>query len=195
MEASARCTAWRRRLRLRNLASRHVRRANRFGERLHQPLETIAILARKARDSRTIAIKYADHRAAHNERHDYFRTRSRVADDVIGERLDVVHYLRLAAQSRRAADAAARRQPRAGGPAGKRPQKQIARRRQQIEAGPVDVGQLVVDEGREVGRARDEVVFTGQQLARLALEQIVVGGTVTISTDWGYKSACASRPR
>jgi len=152
-----------------------VRGPSRFGERPHQPLETIAISARKARDSRTIAIKDADYRAAHNERHDYFRTRRGVAGDVAGERLDVIHDLRCPLGRRRAADAAARRQPHAGGAAGERPHKQIARRRQQIKAGPVDVGQFVIDEGGEVGGARYKVVFTGQQLARLTLEQIVIG--------------------
>ena len=97
-----------------------MRRANRFGERPHQPLETIAIFARKARNSRTIAIKDADNRAAQNERHDYFRTRCGVADDVIGERLDVVYDLRFAPHRRRAADAAPRGQTHAGRPAGKR---------------------------------------------------------------------------
>jgi len=110
-----------------------------------------------------------------NERHDYFRTRRGVAGDVAGERLDVIHDLRCPLGRRRAADAAARRQPHAGGAAGERPHKQIARRRQQIKAGPVDVGQFVIDEGGEVGGARYKVVFTGQQLARLTLEQIVIG--------------------
>ncbi len=131
-----------------------MRRANRFGERPHQPFETIAIFARKARDSRTIAIKDADNRAAHNERHDYFRARRGVADDVIGETSDVVDDLRFTPFRGRAADAAPGGKPRRRPDGRQTGQEQIARRRQHIKSGPVDLGKLVIDEGGEVGRRR-----------------------------------------
>ena len=139
----------------------------------HQTLDAGAIVARKARELRAVAIEDGDELAARDDRHHDLRARRRVAGDVIVECLHVVDHDRHLARRGRAADAAARRQARARGPAGKRSEHELARRRGEIEAGPVDAGELVTDERREVGGVGDEVALAGEQRAHLVFEQLV----------------------
>ncbi len=81
----------------------------RFAERAHEALDARAILFAEARELRAVAIEDAPEPVAGEERHDDLRARRRVADDVIGERGDVVDDDRRAPRRGGAAYPAARR--------------------------------------------------------------------------------------
>ena len=79
-----------------------------------------------------------------------------------GKGVDVGDALRLQAGRRRPADALAERDADAGGAALERPEHQLAIDRA-IEAGPVEIGQCLPEQGRDIGHIGDAVGLAGGQ--------------------------------
>jgi len=82
---------------------------------------------------------------ADKDRYDDLRTRRYVAGDVIGKGVDVVDDDGRALRCGCTADAAAGRQTRACWASAKRSEHEFIRRLEQVETGPVDVGELVIE--------------------------------------------------
>src|SRR5690606_32797830 len=104
--------------------------------------------------------------------HHAFRTRSRVAGDVPGERVDDRHQLGLAGARRRAAHALVQRDADAGRQALERAHHQLGAV-VQVEAAPVEVGQRMPQQRRQVGGIGDQVALAVHQRAGL-VEQLGV---------------------
>src|SRR5690606_39937363 len=114
----------------------------------------------------------------HDDRHDDLGARPRVARDVPGEGVDVGDDLGAALGHGRAADAAADGDAHAGRTALERPEDQLAALHQ-VEAGPAQVGDVVVDLGcdvREVGQPVGLVLDEGPHVATQLEVALVPGG-------------------
>src|SRR5687768_11762165 len=108
-------------------------------------------------------------------RHDDLRARGRIAGYVAGECLDVGNDLRTARRRGGAADALAERDAHAGGLALEGTYDELATA-VEIEARPVEAGQGVEHEGREIRGVRDAIALPGEQRAGLLRELRVMLG-------------------
>ena len=125
------------------------------------------------------------------QRHDQFRARGRIAGDMARERIHVGDALGASAGGGGAAHALAERDAHAGRQALERTDHQLGAV-VEIEADPVEVGQRVVDQRRQVGGVGDAVALAGQQAARLLGELGVLlglgaaegGATGTSASPW-----------
>src|SRR6188768_561702 len=160
-----------------NLLIRASGRAQRFHEYTRKPLHAGAIGLVETREARTVDIPHADQPFAVVQGHDNFGARGRIARNMTRKRVDVGDNLRLPHRRRRAAHALAERNAHARRLALERPDDELDAV-VEIESGPVQIRQRVVDERREVRRVGDTVSLAMQQATRLFGEFVVKLGLV-----------------
>src|SRR5690606_21793121 len=132
----------------------------------------------EARRDRAVQVEHADQPAVgRHQRHHALRARGRVAGDVPGECIDVRHQLGLAAARRRAAHALVQRDADAGRQALERADHQFGAV-VQVEAAPVEVGQRMPQQRRQVGGIGDQVALAVHQRTGLVEQLGVLFGLV-----------------
>ncbi|EEF25176.1 conserved hypothetical protein, partial [Ricinus communis] len=169
-------------------------------KRRHHGLQPGLVLVGKAVERRAVDIEHAHQPAVLDERDNDFRIRRRIARDVARERVHVRHDDGFALDGRRAAHAAAERDAGAGRLALERADEEvfaIARFRGhgEVKAGPVQVGERVVDERRELRRVGGEVALALEDAGDLAYQQVVVGAGAAFGIDVHGGHAALSKTR
>jgi len=121
---------------------------------------------------RTVEIEHAYDGASLDHRHNEFGARCRIAGDVPRKLVDVRDDYCFDARRSGAADTRPDGDPNAGWLSLEGPEHQL-RSPRKVKAGPVEVGQPVIDQSRHICRVRDEIRLTGKQ-RRQALSQITI---------------------
>jgi hypothetical protein len=143
-----------------------------FLERCDEAFEARAVVGGEARLYRAVNIEDAEQLAAAQNWNDDFAARRAVADDVIGEGVDIIHNERFFLCRRGSTDAARSWNSRAGGASAERTEHEFARRRREIKAGSVNVGKLGVNQRCEVAGVGHEVGLAVEQRAYLRFEAL-----------------------
>ena len=123
-----------------------------------------------------VEVEDAEQLVPAQDRYDDLGVRRRVAGDVPGERVHILHDDCRAARRRRAADTAPERDANACGLALKRPEQEIAVcGLYHVHTDPVELRQAPVEQGSEVCCVRDEITLALEQRAQARPELGVCG--------------------
>src|SRR6185437_4051149 len=150
----------------------------RLDERAHDGFEGGRVLLGEAFLARAVEVEHAEQPApGPGEHHRYHELapRRRIAGDVPGERVHVRHDHRAALRGGRAAHALADRNPHARRLSLEGPEHELFTV-QPVEAGPVELGQRVIQQRGEVGGIRKEIALALEERARHGQQLLVEGG-------------------
>src|SRR5258706_9333688 len=147
-------------------------------EDVGERLEAAAVVFVEAREVGTVQVEDADHLAETHERHDDLAPRVRVACDVAGKGVHVRHDDRFLVAGGGSAHALAQRDANAGRLALEGAEDQ-AFLLQEIEPGPVEVGEAMEQQRREVRGVGYEIVLALEKRVGL-LEELCVEGLLGV---------------
>ena len=138
------------------------RRAMVADKQLGQPLAALAIGLVETPGARAVEVEHPNHFAILDQRHHQLRARIRIASDMARKFMHIPDQHGLAARRRGAAHALADRDAQAGGLALERPEHQHLALAE-IEPGPIEVGQALIDQRRHVRGVGDPIGFAVEQ--------------------------------
>ena len=162
-------------------------------QQLHGGLNARLVGGIESIGPRAIKVKDTQEPFAIDHRHHQFRTRRRIAGDVSRELMHVGHQHALTALRRRTAHAPTHGNAHTGRLTLKWPEHQLLSA-QEIKAGPVQIGQTVEHESREIRAIGDKVRFAGQQAGNRPLQVRVTGGTGSDAAgSLGYQERTSDR--
>src|SRR5690348_16929168 len=144
-------------------------------EDLHQRFQRARILFGEAPRAGAVEIEHAEDAPAADHGHHHLASRRTVARDVAGKRVHVRHHHAARLRRGRSADALAERNAHARGLALERTEHELLAA-QPVEARPVEIGERMEDERREVRGIRGAVALALEKRARERAQLLVERG-------------------